>query len=69
MIAAAVEFLANHATHRSPTATVEGVRIALWSKPLLIEKSRRELGSPRPIRPALEQAISFIIGQSQCGYW
>jgi dihydroflavonol-4-reductase len=68
MIAAAVEFLANHATHRPPTATVEGVRIA--SKPLLIEKSRRELGyAPRPIRPALEQAISFIIGQSQCGCW
>jgi len=42
MIAAAVEFLANHATHRPPTATVEGVRIALWSKPLSIEKSRRE---------------------------
>jgi dihydroflavonol-4-reductase len=62
LIAAAVEFISNHVTHRPPTATVEGVRIALWSKPLSIEKSRRELGyAPRPIRPALEQAISSII--------
>jgi dihydroflavonol-4-reductase len=62
MIAAAVEFIANHVTHRSPTATVEGVRIALWSKPLSIEKSRRELGySPRPIGPALERAVVSII--------
>jgi dihydroflavonol-4-reductase len=62
IIAAAVEFIANHATHRPPPATVEGVRIALWSKPLSIEKSRRELGyAPRPIRPALERAISSIV--------
>jgi dihydroflavonol-4-reductase len=62
MIAGAVEFIANHATHRPPTATVEGVRIALWSKPLSIEKSRRELGySPRPIGPALEYAILSVI--------
>jgi len=37
IIAAAVEFIANHATHRPPPATVEGVHIALWSKPLSIE--------------------------------
>jgi dihydroflavonol-4-reductase len=62
IIAAAVEFIANHATHRPPQATVEGVRIALRSKPLSIEKSRRELGyAPRPIRPALERAILSII--------
>ena len=66
MIAAAVEFLANHATHRPPTATVEGVRIALWSKPLSIEKSRRELGyAPRPIGPALERAISSFTIRSR----
>ena len=65
VIAAAVEFLANHATHRPPTATVEGVRIASWSKPLSIEKSRRDLGyAPRPIGPALERAIASIIGLS-----
>jgi dihydroflavonol-4-reductase len=28
MVATAVEFIANHATHRPPTVTVEGVRIA-----------------------------------------
>jgi dihydroflavonol-4-reductase len=62
VIAAAVEFIANRATHRPPTATVEGVRIALWSKPLSIEKSRRELGyAPRPIGPALERAISSVM--------
>ena len=62
IIAAAVEFIANHATHRPPAATVEGVHVALWSKPLSIEKSRRELGyAPRPIRSALERAISSLI--------
>ena len=66
VIAAAAEFLANHATHRPPTATVEGVRIALWSKPLSIEKSRRELGyAPRPIGPALERAISSFTIRSR----
>ena len=66
IIAAAVELIANHATHRPPTATVEGVRIALWSKPLSIEKSRRELGyAPRPIGPALDRAISSAIRQSR----
>ena len=64
MIAAAVEFIANHVTHQPPAATVEGLRIALWSKPLSIEKSRRELGyAPRPIGPALEHAISSIVRQ------
>jgi dihydroflavonol-4-reductase len=62
IIAAVVEFIANHATHRPPPATVEGVHVALWSKPLSIEKSRRELGyAPRPIRSALQRAISSII--------
>jgi nucleoside-diphosphate-sugar epimerase len=62
MIAAAVEFTAAYVTHRPPAATVEGVRIALWSKPLSIEKSRRELGyTPRPIGPALDRAISSIV--------
>jgi dihydroflavonol-4-reductase len=66
IIAAAVEFLADNATHRPPTATVEGVRIALWSKPLSIEKSRRELGyAPRPIGPALERAISSFTIRSR----
>jgi hypothetical protein len=42
--AVAVECFADHLTHRPPSATLEGVRIALWSKPVSIEKSRQELG-------------------------
>ena len=64
--AATVEFIADHVTHRPPAATLEGVRIALWSKPVSIAKSQRELGyAPRPIGPALEHAISYILGQPQ----
>ena len=60
--AATVEFVANQLTHETPAATVEGVRIALWSKPVSIEKSRRELGyAPRPIRQALEEVIASIL--------
>jgi dihydroflavonol-4-reductase len=64
--AIAFEFIADHVTRRPPSATLEGVRIARWSKPVSIEKSRRELGySPHSIRPALEEAISSIINQSR----
>lgn len=52
-----MELIADHVTHRPPAATVEGVRIASRSKPLSIEKSRRELGyAPRPIEQALRDA-------------
>jgi dihydroflavonol-4-reductase len=64
--AAMLEFIADHVTHQPPAATVEGVRIALRSKALSIEKSRRELGyAPRPIEPALREAISSLLGRSQ----
>jgi dihydroflavonol-4-reductase len=57
--AAIMEFVADHVTHRPPAATIEGVRIALRSKALSIEKSRRELGyAPRSIMPALQEAIA-----------
>jgi dihydroflavonol-4-reductase len=60
--ATAVECFADHVTHRPPSATLEGVRIALWSKPVSIEKSRQELGyAPGPIRHALEEVISSIL--------
>jgi len=63
--AATVEGIANHITHETPPATPEGVRIALWSKPVSIEKSRRELGyAPRPIRQALEEVVSSILADS-----
>jgi dihydroflavonol-4-reductase len=61
--AAIMEFFADRVTHQLPAATVEAVRIALRSKALSIEKSRRELGyAPRPIEPALREAIAAIPG-------
>ena len=66
MTAAIMEFMADHVTHRPPAATVEGVRIASRSKPLSIEKSRCELGyAPRPVEPALREAIASIVSGSQ----
>jgi Nucleoside-diphosphate-sugar epimerases len=66
MTAAIMEFFADRVTHRLPAATVEAVRIALRSKALSIEKSRRELGyAPRPIKPALREAIASIPGASR----
>jgi dihydroflavonol-4-reductase len=63
MTAAMMEFIADHMTRWPPAATVEGVRIALRSKALSIEKSRRELGyAPGPIEPALREAIASIPG-------
>jgi dihydroflavonol-4-reductase len=59
LTAAMMEFVADHVTHRPPAATVEGVRIALRSKELSIEKSRRELGyAPQPIERAVRESIA-----------
>jgi dihydroflavonol-4-reductase len=63
--AAAMEFVSDHATHRQPGATVEGVRIALRSRSLSIEKSRRDLGyAPNPVGPALCEAIASLVGKT-----
>ena len=63
-VAAAMEFIADHVTRQTPAATVEGVRIATWSKALSLEKSRRELGyAPRPIEPALREAVACVLGR------
>ena len=63
-IAATMEFIADHVTHRPPAATVEGVRIASRSKALSIEKSRRELGYvPRPIEQALRDVIATVLAE------
>jgi dihydroflavonol-4-reductase len=63
--AAIMEFVADHATHRPPGATVEGVRIALRSRSLSIEKSQRDLGyAPNPIGPALCEAIASLVGKA-----
>ena len=64
--AATMEFFADHITHRSPSATVEGVLIASRSKPLSMEKSRRELGyAPRPIESALRDTVATVVGGSR----
>jgi dihydroflavonol-4-reductase len=60
--AAIMEFFADHVTHRFPNATAEAVRIALRSKALSTEKSRRELGyKSRPIEQALREAIASVL--------
>ncbi|HZP68307.1 MAG TPA: NAD-dependent epimerase/dehydratase family protein [Pseudolabrys sp.] len=63
MTAAVLEFVADHVTHRPPSATAEAVRIALRSKALSIEKAQQELGyAPRPIEPALRETIANLVG-------
>jgi dihydroflavonol-4-reductase len=65
-IAAVLEFIADHVTHKPPVGTVEGVRIALRSQSLSIEKARHELGyAPRPIGVALEEAVQSFLNNSQ----
>jgi dihydroflavonol-4-reductase len=65
MAAAVMERVADHATRRPPGATVEGVRIALRSRSLSIEKSQRDLGyAPNPIGPALSEAIASLVGKA-----
>ncbi len=62
MAAAIMEFGADHVTHQLPEATREAVRIAVRSKPMSIEKSRRELGyAPRPIESALREVIASVV--------
>jgi len=62
--AAVMEFVSDHVTHRPPAGTVEGVRIALRSQSLSIEKSRRELGyAPNPIGPALRETVASLLGR------
>jgi dihydroflavonol-4-reductase len=59
--AATLEFVADHVTRRPPSGTAEGVRIALRSTELSIEKARRELGYvPRPVEPALRETLACL---------
>ena len=61
--AAMLEFIADHVTHRPPSGTAEGVRIALRATALSIEKARRELGYvPQPIEQALRATITYLMG-------
>jgi dihydroflavonol-4-reductase len=58
-----LEFVADHVTHRPPSGTAEGVRIALRATELSIEKAQRELGyAPRPVEPALRDTIAYLLG-------
>jgi dihydroflavonol-4-reductase len=65
MAAAMLELISDHVTHRQPSGTAEGVRIALRATELSIEKAQRELGyAPRPIEPALRDTIAYLLGAS-----
>jgi dihydroflavonol-4-reductase len=55
------EWIASHVTGNMPAATIEGVRLALRSRPLDIGKARRELGYvPRPATEALAGAVAWL---------
>jgi dihydroflavonol-4-reductase len=61
--AAVLEFISDHVTHRPPSGTAEGVRIALRANELSIERARSELGyAPRPIEPTLRETIAYLLG-------
>jgi dihydroflavonol-4-reductase len=58
--AKAAEAMARRVTGKPPTATVTGVRLALWSAPMDNAKAVRELGLPvRPLRMTLADAIAW----------
>jgi dihydroflavonol-4-reductase len=61
--ATVLEFISDHVTHRPPSGTAEGVRIALRANELSIERARSELGyAPRPIEPTLRETIAYLLG-------
>jgi dihydroflavonol-4-reductase len=61
--AAMLELIADRVTHRPPTGTAEGVRIALRAHGLSIEKAKRELGyAPRPVEIALRETVAYLLG-------
>jgi len=63
MATATLEFISDHVTRRPPCGTAEGVRIALRSAALSIEKAQCELGyAPRPVEPALRETIAYLLG-------
>lgn len=57
-----LEFVADHITHKPPSGTAEGVRIALRATELSVKKAQDELGyAPRPIEPALRDTITYLL--------
>jgi dihydroflavonol-4-reductase len=66
---AILELIADHVTHRPPTGTAEGVRIALRARALSIEKAQRELGyAPRPVESALRETVAYLLGTEDSRY-
>jgi dihydroflavonol-4-reductase len=66
--ATVIELIADHVTHRPPSGTAEGVRIALRATPLSIDKARREIGyAPRPVEPVLRDTIAYLLGAADDG--
>ncbi|HVQ71037.1 MAG TPA: NAD-dependent epimerase/dehydratase family protein [Bradyrhizobium sp.] len=66
MVTAALEFISDHVTHRPPSGTAEGVRIALRAGALSIEKAQRELGyAPGPVEPVLRETIAHLLAGGQ----
>jgi dihydroflavonol-4-reductase len=62
MVTGALEFISDHVTHRPPSGTAEGVRIALRAGALSIEKAQRELGyAPGPVEPVLRETIAHLL--------
>jgi dihydroflavonol-4-reductase len=60
-----IELKSDYLTRRTPTATVEGVRIARAATALSIEKSKRELCyAPRSVEPVLHETIAHMLGTS-----
>lgn len=60
--ATVLELIADRLTHKPPSGTAEGVRIALAASDLSIQKARRELGyEPRPIEPVLQETIAHLL--------
>ena len=60
----AMEFIATHFTRGIPSATDEGVQLALRSRPIDSDKARRELGyEPRSAELALTDAIRWALSQ------
>jgi dihydroflavonol-4-reductase len=63
--AGTLEFISDHITHRPPSGTAEGVRIALRATELSIEKAQKELGyAPRPVEPALRDTIAYLLSST-----
>ena len=62
MVTGALEFIADHVTHRPPSGTAEGVRIAMRAGALSIERAQRELGyAPGPVEPVLRETIAHLL--------